>query len=313
MSYVRFENAGVEVSRLAVGTWGIGGNRYGSVDRDEAIRAIRAAIDHGVNVIDTAPAYGNGTAEKLVGEALQDGYRDRVLISTKCGTLFSQSKPGRDASFKNIMREIDSSLYNLQTDHIDFYTVHWPDLSTHPAETMAALNLLREEGKIRFVSLSNHPRERVEEFCRFGEVDAIQPSYCMANRAEEATMKWAYGQGIGAFTYGSMGAGVLSGRYRGPVDFAPNDYRLTFYEYFREPMYGRIQELLPTLDEIASAHRASVSQVVLNWTCAKPWSGCALVGLRTVEHAIENCAAFDWELSDEELSRIDAELERLGL
>lgn len=313
MRYKKFQNAGVNVSELAVGTWAIGGDNYGPVDREASIEAIRAMIDHGVNLVDTAPCYGNGYSEKVVGEALAGGYRDRVLISTKAGLITSANGYDRDSSFKNIMREVESSLYNLKTDHIDFYFVHWPDEHTPFAETMAALETLRAQGKIRFIGVSNFTAEMIEECERYGRIDVQQPPFSMVDRQFTDLMKWGYARGIDSLTYGSMGAGVLSGKYRDTPDFPEGDTRLTFYDYFREPKYGKVQELLRVMDGIAEAHSVPVAQVALNWSCQKEYVGCSLVGVRSVAHAEENCAAFDWGLSDAEIAQLDAELDRLGL
>ena len=154
MRYKQFKNAGVEVSSLAVGTWAIGGQNYGAVDRNDSIKAIRTMLDCGVNLIDTAPCYGNGSSEKIVGEAIQGLKRDEILISTKFGLITDVYSGGykKCATYQNTMREVESSLMNLGTDYIDFYFVHWPDVNTPIDETMAALANLKKQGKIRFVA-----------------------------------------------------------------------------------------------------------------------------------------------------------------
>lgn len=313
MRYKHFGNADVDVSELAVGTWAIGGDNYGPVDKEASVHAIRRMIDNGVNLVDTAPCYGNGYSEKVVGEALSGGYRDKVLLSSKVGLVTSANGYDRDSSFKNVMREVESSLYNLKTDHIDFYFVHWPDLNTPFAETMSALELLRKQGKIRFIGVSNFTVEMIEECQRYGKVDVQQPPFSMVDRRSVGLMQWGSDKGVDSMTYGSMGAGILSGKFRSAPDFPEGDTRLTFYDYFREPKFSKVQELLHVMDEIAGKHGAPVSQVALNWSCQKNYVGTSLVGVRTVVHADENCAAFDWELSDDEVARLDAELDRLGL
>lgn len=313
MRYKHFQNAGVDVSELAVGTWAIGGDNYGSVDREASIQAIRTMIDNGVNLVDTAPCYGNGYSEKVVGEALAGGYRDKVLISTKVGLVTSPNGYDRDSSFKNIMREVESSLYNLKTDHIDFYFVHWPDMNTPFAETMSALELLRKQGKIRFIGVSNFTTEMIEECEKYGKVDVQQPPFSMVDRTFTDLMKWGAARGIDSMTYGSMGAGILSGKYRTTPDFPEGDTRLTFYDYFREPKFSKVQELLKVMDGIAEAHGKPVGQVALNWSTQKDYVGCALVGVRSDAHAIENCSAYDWSLTDEEIATLDAKLDELGL
>lgn len=313
MRYKHFQNAGVDVSELAVGTWAIGGDNYGPVDREASIQAIRTMIDNGVNLVDTAPCYGNGYSEKVVGEALAGGYRDKVLISTKVGLVTSPNGYDRDSSFKNIMREVESSLYNLKTDHIDFYFVHWPDMNTPFAETMSALELLRKQGKIRFIGVSNFTTEMIEECEKCGKVDVQQPPFSMVDRTFTDLMKWGAARGIDSMTYGSMGAGILSGKYRTTPDFPEGDTRLTFYDYFREPKFSKVQELLKVMDGIAEAHGKPVGQVALNWSTQKDYVGCALVGVRSDAHAIENCSAYDWSLTDEEIATLDAKLDELGL
>ena len=270
-------------------------------------------IDNGVNLVDTAPCYGNGYSEKVVGEALAGGYRDKVLISTKVGLVTSPNGYDRDSSFKNIMREVESSLYNLKTDHIDFYFVHWPDMNTPFAETMSALELLRKQGKIRFIGVSNFTTEMIEECEKYGKVDVQQPPFSMVDRTFTDLMKWGAARGIDSMTYGSMGAGILSGKYRTTPDFPEGDTRLTFYDYFREPKFSKVQELLKVMDGIAEAHGKPVGQVALNWSTQKDYVGCALVGVRSDAHAIENCSAYDWSLTDEEIATLDAKLDELGL
>lgn len=313
MRYKHFQNAGVDVSELAVGTWAIGGDNYSPVDREASIQAIRTMIDNGVNLVDTAPCYGNGYSEKVVGEALAGGYRDKVLISTKVGLVTSPNGYDRDSSFKNIMREVESSLYNLKTDHIDFYFVHWPDMNTPFAETMSALELLRKQGKIRFIGVSNFTTEMIEECEKYGKVDVQQPPFSMVDRTFTDLMKWGAARGIDSMTYGSMGAGILSGKYRTTPDFPEGDTRFTFYDYFREPKFSKVQELLKVMDDIAEAHGKPVGQVALNWSTQKDYVGCALVGVRSDAHAIENCSAYDWSLTDEEIATLDAKLDELGL
>lgn len=313
MRYKHFKNADVDVSELAVGTWAIGGDNYGPVDREASIQAIRTMIDNGVNLVDTAPCYGNGYSEKVVGEALSGGYRDKVLISTKVGLVTSANGYDRDSSFKNIMREVESSLYNLKTDHIDFYLVHWPDAHTPFAETMSALELLRKQGKIRFIGVSNFTKEMIEECEKYGKVDVQQPPFSMVDRTYVDLMQWGAARGIDSMTYGSMGAGILSGKYRTTPDFPEGDTRLTFYDYFREPKFSKVQELLKVMDEVAEAHGKPVGQVALNWSTQKDYVGCALVGVRSDAHAIENCAAYDWSLTDDEIAKLDAKLDELGL
>jgi aryl-alcohol dehydrogenase-like predicted oxidoreductase len=302
------------VSSFAVGTWAIGGQNFGPVNRQDSIAAIRAAIDGGVNLVDTAPVYGNGYAEQVVGDALADGYREKVLISTKFGlepNIFTHIR--NNAGFDDVVREVESSLTNLHTDHIDFYFVHWPDPNTPIAETMQALNMLKEMGKIRYIGVSNFSEEQIEEAQKYGVVDVQQPPYSMVNQKAKKLIEWGYEKGIDSFTYGSMGAGILSGKYREDPHFADNDIRMTFYDYFKEPKFSKIQRLLKVMDEIAEAHGKPVSQVAMNWQTQKEYVATALVGVKNPKQAEENCSAFDWSLTDEEIRVLDDKIAEEGL
>lgn len=313
MKYIHLQKADIDISCIASGTWAIGGQNYGEVNRESSIQTLRTMIDYGVNLIDTAPVYGNGYAEQLVGEALQDGYRDKVFIATKFGLAGTILDPRRrDASFNNIMREIASSLRNLKTDYIDFYFVHWPDVNTPIAETMAALNLLKAKGIIKYIGLSNFSKEQIEEAMKYGEVDVIQPLFCMVDQKNVELMKWCKTQGIDTFTYGSMGAGILSGVYRTIPNFPPNDLRWHFYDYYQEPKFSKIQELLKVMDIIAEQRKVTVAQVALNWSAKQDYVSTCLVGATTPKHAIEDCEAFNFELNEEEFEIINKKLAELG-
>ena len=314
MRYSHLENADVDVSQIAVGTWAMGGDSFGdNNDISSSVRAIQTMLERGVNLIDTAPCYGNGTAEKIVGRALMGIDREKYLLSTKVGLITSSSGYDRDSSFKNIIREVESSLRNLRTDYLDFYFVHWPDPKTSFAETMSALRLLKEQGKIRHIGVSNFTKEMIEECEKYADVDVQQPPFSMVNREYEPLIKWGVEKGIDSFTYGSLGAGILSGKYRELPTFSPGDVRGTFYDYFREPKFSKIQELLKVMDGIAATHNVSLSEVAINWSTQKPYVATALVGVRSPRHAEENCAALDWELSKDEMALLDNTLDTLEI
>ena len=314
MRYTHLKNANVDVSQLAVGTWAIGGDSFGeNAAVSDCASAIRTMLEHGVNLVDTAPCYGNGTAEKVVGDALRGIDRSSYLLSTKFGLVTSPDGYDRDSSFKNTMREIESSLRNLRTDYVDFYFVHWPDASTRFSETMSALALLKEQGKIRHIGVSNFTTEMIEECQQYSPIDVQQPPYSMVDRSSEELIKWGYERGIDSFTYGSLGAGILSGKFRELPKFDEGDVRAGFYDYFQEPKFSKVQELLKVMDEIAEAHGKPVAQVAVNWSTQKEFVGCALVGVRTDAHAVQNCETFEWELAVDEMARLDAKLDELRI
>lgn len=321
MRYKHFKNAGVDVSKLAVGTWAIGGARYGDITEKDSIDAIRAMIDGGVNLIDTAPAYGVGHSERVVGEAIKGLDRSKILISTKFGvnhtTLRYQRDPenyvGRDNRFENCLYECEASLRRLGTDYIDFYFIHWPDLSVPIEETMAALNLLKEKGLIRYIGVSNFSKEQIQEAQKYGRIDAVQPPYSMVNEREKDLMVWCESEGIGSFTYGSLGSGILTGTIRELPDWPEDDIRLTFYDFYKEPKFSKCMELLKTMDKISEETGKPLAQIAINWSTQKDYVGTALCGVRNTKEAAENCATFDWELTDAQMKVLDDKLKELNI
>lgn len=153
----------------------------------------------------------------------------------------------------------------------------------------------------------------IEECEKVAQIDVQQPPYSMVDRSSEDLIKWGYERGIDSFTYGSLGAGILSGKFRELTKFEEGDVRGGFYDYFREPKFSRVQELLKVMDEIAEAHDKPVAQVAVNWSTQKEYVGTALVGVRTDAHAIQNCETFEWELSADEMAKLDARLDELKI
>ncbi len=311
MRYKEFGTTGVKVSALSVGTWAIGGANWGEVNNADSIKAIHAMLDNGVNSIDTAPSYNFGESERVVGEALK-GRRDKVFLTTKTGVYNTKEIPFvQDGRRESVIRLCEESLKNLQTDYIDLLLIHWPD-KYHNApfeETMGALEELKQAGKIRYAGLSNFDQAQIEDIRQYGQIVALQPPYSMVNRSQEALMKWVAKEGMANMTYGSLGAGILTGAIRQLPNFAPDDMRLTFYDFFKEPKFSRVMQLLKVLDEIAAGHNAPVAQVAVNWNAQKDFVTTSLCGVRNVEEAVENCRGFEWSLSEEEMTAIDKAIE----
>ncbi len=323
MRYKHFKNADVDVSALAVGTWAIGGAGYGEVNDKDSIDAIHAMFDGGVNLIDTAPGYGDGYSEQIVGKALKGYDRSKILVSTKTGVGRQTLKyarsgggngPGRDGRFENILYQCECSLRRLDTDYIDFLFVHWPDYETPFSETMEAMNTLKKEGKIRYVGLSNFNEEQIMECEKVTKIDVIQPPYSMVVRRDEKLMKWCIARGIDTFTYGSLGSGLLTGAIRENPVFGKGDPRGSFYSKLYTPEnFNKTMQLLSVMDRIAAEHGKPVVQVAINWSCQHPLVGTILVGVKNEQEALENCAALEWKLSDEEIALLNKTLEDLQL
>lgn len=308
MRYKQFGKTGMRVSEMALGTWGIGGVGWDTNSEETRLDAIRAAVEEGVNFIDTAPAYNGGAAERLLGKALKDmGARKDVIISTKCGNVFVNGTTYvRDGSPERIRQQCEDSLKNLQTDYIDLYLIHWPDPKVPFAETMDALNQLKKAGKILHVGVSNFSREQMEEAGQYCEIEAYQPQYSMVHRDDEALIQWAAGQGMGVMTYGSLGGGILTGAFREVTTFSASDSRTRFYKHFQEPTFSRIMELLKVMDELSVRHdNVPLAQIALNWCARKDFVSSCIVGAQSRAKVRENCAAFGWELTDEEMALLD--------
>ncbi|MBQ4473533.1 MAG: aldo/keto reductase [Lachnospiraceae bacterium] len=194
MRYTRFGKTDLNVSVITAGTWAMGGERYGEMDDEQSIAAIRAMLDQGVNIIDTAPCYGNGHSEKLVAKAIKGYDRDKLVIVTKCGLIFDEEIPGtgcrRNITAPSIAKEIDDSRRRLDMDVIDVYLVHKPDfLGTPVEETFSMMQKLKDIGKIRHIGVSNYPVELMKEAEKYAEIEVIQPPYSMVDRKEKAVLE----------------------------------------------------------------------------------------------------------------------------
>lgn len=191
---------------------------------------------------------------------------------------------------------------------------HWPtDAQFVQFEDEGLLLDLSEKGYIRYVGVSNFTAEQIKEAEQYIQIDVQQPLYSMVDRGFEDLMSWGYDRGIDSMTYGSMGAGILSGKIRSVPSFEKNDLRLNFYDVYKEPKFSKIMELLKVMDSIADGHNVPVGQVALNWSTQKEYVGTALVGVRSIEHADENCKTFDWKLTEEEMKILDSKIEECAL
>ncbi|MDR1710443.1 MAG: aldo/keto reductase [Propionibacteriaceae bacterium] len=317
MRYAPFGRTGMNLSKVAIGTWGIGGAGWGGQDEEDSAAAIHAMLDAGVNFIDTAPIYGYGVAEEVIGRALAGYDRSKLAIATKFGVTWPQGPESgvlvQNGSKDNIMRELDLSLKSLQTDYLDIYMQHWPDVDTKaPAsETFGTLQSLKEQGVIRHVGVSNSTPELIAAANEYTDVEVLQVQHSMLERSNEELMAWAQDQDIAVMAWAPLAAGMLTGKYRSIPTFGADDWRVLFYPFFVEPAFSKAQQLLKTLDEIAAAHAAPVSAVAINWSAQSPLVSAALLGVRNAAQGQENAAALDWELSAEELSVIDSAIAEL--
>lgn len=307
MQYQEFGKTGLRVSKLCLGTWGIGGAGWDSYSDESRMDAIKAALECGINFIDTAPAYNAGKAECYVGETLNKfKKRKEVVISTKCGNKFVDGKYLRCGSKESILKQCDESLKNLKTDYIDIYLVHWPDPDVELEETIDAVSTLKKEGKILHAGVSNFSKEQIEEAQKYCKIEAFQPQYSLADRKDEKLIRWAYEQGLGIMTYGTLGGGILTGNYRKLRTFEQTDSRNRFYPYFKEPLFSKAMELLTIMDQIAEERNVSLAQIAEKWVIQKRFVSSCIIGAQSRARVEENCRNLQWELTDNEIRRLES-------
>ena len=307
MQYQEFGKTGLRVSKLCLGTWGIGGAGWDSYSDESRMDAIKAALECGINFIDTAPAYNAGKAECYVGETLNKlKKRKEVVISTKCGNKFVDGKYLRCGSKESILKQCDESLKNLKTDYIDIYLVHWPDPDVELEETIDAVSTLKKEGKILHAGVSNFSKEQIEEAQKYCKIEAFQPQYSLADRKDEKLIRWAHEQGLGIMTYGTLGGGILTGNYRKLRTFEQTDSRNRFYPYFKEPLFSKAMELLTVMDQITEERNVSLAQIAEKWVLQKRFVSSCIIGAQSRARVEENCRNLQWELTDNEIRRLES-------
>src|SRR6201998_3166167 len=253
MEYIEIEGTNLVSSRIALGTWAIGGWMGGGTDEKESIRTIHAALDMGINLIDTAPIYGQGRSEEIVGEAIrQYGRRDNIVLATKGGIDWPTGTIERTSSRERILKEIEDSLRRLQTDHIDIYQVHWPDPVASIEETAATLRELFEQGKIRAIGVSNYSPAQMERFRGVAPLHTVQPPYNLFEREIEAdVLPYAHEHGVTALTYGAICRGLLSGTMRADRQFSKADLRKSSDPKFQTPHFAEYLEAARKLEAYA--------------------------------------------------------------
>ena len=316
MRYRPLGQSGIEASVVGLGTWVMGGWAWGGADEGDAIDAVRAALDQGITLIDTAPAYGLGRSEDVVGRALK-GRRDQAVLATKCGLVWHARKGEhyfdelgkpvhRYLGPESIRHEVEESLRRLRTDHIDLYQTHWPDATTPIEDTMAELARLKEAGKIRAIGVSNVSIEQMARYRAVGPVDSDQEKYSMLDRELDADrLPYCRENRIAVLAYSPLASGLLTGKI-GPEREFPEDDLRSARPRFSVENRERVAELLRALKPIADTHGITFAQLAIAWTVAQPGLTHALVGARNPAQATENAAAGDVVLSDVELKTIDA-------
>ena len=329
MIYRKLGQSDIEVSAITFGAWAIGGFMWGGSDEKQALGAIRRGYDLGVTTIDTAPIYGTGLSEELVGKAIA-GNRENYQILTKFGMRWkktgSQKQFGSDKGFEDlwsqvyldgtkesVIKEAEESLRRLGTDYIDYYQMHWPVENAPIEETMEALIRLKEQGKIRAAGVCNFSAEQLREAEKTIRIEADQVPYSMVRRdIEEDVVPYVLEHQKGVIAYSPMQRGLLTGKYFPDTTLREGDNR-KYSRFFKPENIRKVNEFLSEIKPIAEKHEASLAQLALSWTIHQPGVIAALAGSRSPDQIEDNARAADIKLSEQELNTIGKHLEALDL
>ncbi len=309
LEYINIKGTTLQSSRIALGTWAIGGWMWGGSDEKVSIRTIHAALDQGINLLDTAPIYGQGRSEEIVGEALrQHGGREDVILATKVGIDWTNGRIERNSTRKRIRQEFEDSLRRLQTDYIDLYQVHWPDPLVPIEETAATLRKLYEQGKIRAIGVSNHSPEEMARFEAVAPLHTIQPPYNPFEREiERDVLPYALGHDITTLTYGALCRGLLSGTMHSDRQFSRDDMRKNSDPKFQQPHFAEYLDATSKLDAYAREHFGKrVIHLAVRWLLDQPGVGIALWGARHSEQLAPINEVGGWSLTKPDFAAIDA-------
>ena len=300
MKYKYIPNSDLKVSVICLGTWVFGGDAWSGANESDCLNAIEAAADLGVNFIDTAPIYGNGQSEEIIGKIIGQK-RDQWVIATKCGPKKHGDKIINDLSAKSIALQLDDSLRRLNIDTIDLYQCHWPDDNTPIEETLEYLIKAKQQGKIKYIGVSNFDVDLLQKALDTTNIVTLQSHYSLLEKTlEEKVIPYCESNQIGVLAYGPLGGGILTGKYKKPTQFQGTDARHYLYKYYSEH-FDEVQKLIERLSQI----NKPLNQIALNWVRQKEVVVSALVGCRNADQVAANAGAIDWELSAEEIVLID--------
>ena len=319
-------NSGLEASAIGLGTWAIGGGEWwGDSDELKSIETIRAAVDAGITLIDTAPVYGFGNSETVVGKALE-GIRDKVVLSTKCG-LWGHDERGSLAfeqagntvrkclDADTIKREIELSLTRLRTDYIDVYFTHWqsiPPYITPIKETMECLMDLKRQGLIKCIGASNVSKEHIDEYLQYGELDVIQEKYSMLDRKMEDTLiPSVLKNGLAVMAYSPLEQGLLTGKITMDRVFDEKEYRNTI-PWMKPENRIKVLNLLDSWKDLCAKYNCTLANLVVAWSMEQSGMSHILCGARKPEQIIETAAAGNLVMAAEDIARMRADVIALG-
>lgn len=328
MEYRKIGKSDLELSAITFGAWAAGGWMWGSTDRNDAIKAIKAGYDLGVTSIDTAPIYGQGESEEIVGEAVKEISRDKIQLVTKFGMRWDLEKgklamQSKDNDGKNIdiykyagkesvIYECEQSLKRLGTDYIDLYQIHWADETTPISETFEAVSRLIEQGKVRYAGVCNYNVSQLKEADQTLEIISNQIPFSMVNRGVEVeTAPYCIEKNKSILAYSPMERGLLTGKMTSDYQFEEGDHRKG-NKFFTPESIQKTNAFLAKIKPLADEKNATLSQLVLRWTIERPGITIALAGARNEKQSVQNAEAINVKLSTEEIQFINNELQNAG-
>ncbi|MGA7859837.1 MAG: aldo/keto reductase [Terracidiphilus sp.] len=299
--------AGTQVSRIGLGTWALGGTEWGTVPDDVAIATCLGAMERGINLIDTAPIYGRGHAEEIVGKAIRaHGKREAFFIATKAGLEWNERGVFANSTGPRLRRELEDSLRRLGTDFIDLYQIHWPDTRTPIAETAALLAEFQRQGKVRALGVSNFSVAQMEEFRGVTPLVSNQPPYNLFERQiDEAVLPWCAANGVAVLTYSSLCRSLLGGRLHRGMMFDAGDIRSADPK-FEEPRFSQYLTAVEKLADFARAHFGkSVLELAVRWVLDRPGVSVALWGAKRPDQLDRAAGVMGWKLDAGSMAEID--------
>ena len=329
MEYRQLGASDLKLSAITYGAFAIGGSMWGGNEKQDSINAVHASLDNGVTSLDTAPFYGFGLSETLIGEAIKGKDRSKIQILSKFGLIWDKSNNGKGeyffdasddqgnpvpiykfASKANIIKEVEESLKRLGTDYIDLLQIHWPDATTPIAETMETMELLISQGKIKAAGVCNYDLAQLETAEESVKLASNQVSYSMLNRGiEKEIVPYALENNISIIAYSPLERGLLTGKYFKDAKLKTEDHRNGYFGQFK---LNEVEAFMNQIRPIAESKNATLSQLVLRWTTQQPGITVVLAGARNAKQALENAGAMDIQISASELDFINHNLQKLN-
>ena len=302
--FVNLGKSDVEVFPIALGTNAVGGhNLYPNLDEEQGKDVVRQAINHGINLLDTAYIYGPERSEELVGEVVKEYPREQIKIATKGSHEFDENQEVHQNNQPEYLKQqVENSLKRLQTDYIDLYYIHFPDNNTPKDQAVAALQELKEQGKIKAIGVSNFTLDQLKEANKDGYVDVVQLEYNLLHRENEAVLQYCVDHQITFIPYFPLASGILAGKYDENTKFS--DHRTTRRDFIPGVFEENVRRV-KALESLAAAHQTSIANIVLAFYLTRPAIDVIIPGAKRAEQVIENIKAADIVLSDDEIQYID--------